>query len=224
MVLFVNVVVGQFVEVKHRNHIVCGTVRYKGHLNGVLGEWVGVELEYPLGDHNGTWRGRHYFKSRSNCGVFTHASNIRFHKRSRTSRNKYHKIGGNSTVDESLFFAEQVDYSDCYSISANYARLAKTSFSNLDSDDRGWFQREKRYPLLHLVGQSVPTATMLKPNFSQISYNTTPVYSQYDDSDCDFSTKPTIPFYTMPHQALKRQLRRGSWEAFGLTQPRYMSV
>ena len=47
MVLFSNVNVGQKVEVFHEGHIYCGKVKYKGTLNGVGGDWVGVELDVP---------------------------------------------------------------------------------------------------------------------------------------------------------------------------------
>ena len=45
MVLFVNVNIGQRVEVKWKNRIVPGTVKYKGGVNRVAGDWVGVALD-----------------------------------------------------------------------------------------------------------------------------------------------------------------------------------
>ena len=224
MVLFVNAVVGQYVEVKHDNQILCGTIRYKGHLNGVSGDWIGVELEYPLGNHNGCWRGRQYFKCRAKCGVFTHASNIRFRRQNRQSRNSYCTVSCSSNIDESLFHSGKSNESDCFSVSRNYARQAKFAFANLEAEEAPLFERPKRYHLQHSVGRFVPAATMLKPNYSQVSYPSTPLYALNDYGENQFSSKPTIPHYTMPQEALRRQLKRGGWEEFGLTQPRFMSV
>lgn len=47
MVLFININVGQRVEVKYGGRILTGTVKFKGCLNGVVGDWVGVGLDLP---------------------------------------------------------------------------------------------------------------------------------------------------------------------------------
>lgn len=47
MVLFTNVCIGQRIEVKHAGKIYSGKVKYKGPLNGVSGDWVGIELDVP---------------------------------------------------------------------------------------------------------------------------------------------------------------------------------
>ena len=48
MVLFENINVNQRVEVlRDDGNIHPGTVRYKGCINGIRGEWVGVELDCP---------------------------------------------------------------------------------------------------------------------------------------------------------------------------------
>lgn len=48
MVLFENINVNQRVEVlRDDGNINSGTVRYKGCINGMRGEWVGVELDCP---------------------------------------------------------------------------------------------------------------------------------------------------------------------------------
>jgi len=47
MVLFENVNVNQRVEVLRDDRIYAGTVKYKGNINGISGEWVGVELDLP---------------------------------------------------------------------------------------------------------------------------------------------------------------------------------
>ena len=45
MVLFINVNLNQRVEVKHLNRVYTGTVKYKGCINGVIGDWVGIILD-----------------------------------------------------------------------------------------------------------------------------------------------------------------------------------
>lgn len=47
MVLFDNITNNQRVEVRHDGQIVSGTVKFKGSLNGVKGEWVGIALDKP---------------------------------------------------------------------------------------------------------------------------------------------------------------------------------
>jgi len=47
MVLFENIYVNQRVEVLRDGAIYAGTVKYKGNINGITGEWVGVELDLP---------------------------------------------------------------------------------------------------------------------------------------------------------------------------------
>ena len=223
MVLFDNVVVGQFVEVKHKGYLLFGTVRFKGYLNGTDGKWVGLELEYPFGNHNGCWRGRYYFKCKSNHGIFTHSSNIRFHMKSRQSRNNYHKVSNNSFFDQNLFFGGSNNCLDCYSISYDYAQQAKTAFENIA--DNSLFSKAKKYPLNHSISRTVPAATMIKQDYSQIPYQLQPSSNlTYFTLDDEFSPKPTIPHYTMPHQALKRQLKRGEWEDYGLHRPRFFTV
>ena len=45
MVLFENVAVNQRVEVLRDGQVYSGTVKYKGNINGISGEWVGIELD-----------------------------------------------------------------------------------------------------------------------------------------------------------------------------------
>jgi len=47
MVLFENINVNQRVEVLRDGRIYAGTVKYKGNINGISGEWVGVALDLP---------------------------------------------------------------------------------------------------------------------------------------------------------------------------------
>jgi len=47
MVLFENINVNQRVEVLRDGQVYSGIVKYKGCINGISGEWVGVELDIP---------------------------------------------------------------------------------------------------------------------------------------------------------------------------------
>jgi len=51
MVLFENINVNQRVEVLRDMQIYSGTVKYKGNINGISGEWVGVELDLQGTDY-----------------------------------------------------------------------------------------------------------------------------------------------------------------------------
>jgi len=53
MVLFENINVNQRVEVLRDGLVYCGTVKYKGCINGISGEWVGIELDLPGTRHIG---------------------------------------------------------------------------------------------------------------------------------------------------------------------------
>lgn len=214
MVLFLNIVIGQYVEIRHQNKIVCGTVKYKGHLNGEEGNWVGVQLEYPLGRHNGCWRGRQYFKCPANCGLFTHACNIQFRRNSRRLFDKYKRKEVDSDEEPQL----HPEYSSCYSIDKQYLSRAKSAFSDVEYHDM--FGKEERYPLRHAISSTVnPVISSRHPvQEHPIHYEFSPEQSYFG------STNASIPHYMLPHEAQLSQMRRGGFNNSPLPQPRFLSV
>ena len=216
MVLLENIFQGQFVEVKLGDKIVCGTVCYKGHLNGESGNWVGVELEYPLGKHNGCWRGRQYFKAANKCGIFTHASNIRFRRMLRKSRDTFKKCE-NVPIRPDNFVTHQKhsEFNSCYSISKAYLQQAKSAFQpGVDY----MFMPQERYPLLHTMSRS---SSVKHAGCIFSSANTCSV-CQVGDSFT--SLHRSIPHYTMPHEALVRWQKNVGQKNGSGSQPRFMSV
>lgn len=65
---------------KDRLHRMVGIVRYIGPLDDKKsdGDYVGVEIEQPIGKNNGTHNGKDYFKAKPNHGVFLRPSSLLF--------------------------------------------------------------------------------------------------------------------------------------------------
>ena len=48
-----------------------GEVKYVGKVAGMgAGYWVGVQLDEPTGDSNGTYKGKKYFETQAKCAAF----------------------------------------------------------------------------------------------------------------------------------------------------------
>ena len=48
-----------------------GEIAYVGKVAGMgAGFWLGVRLDEPTGENNGTYKGKQYFEAMDKCGVF----------------------------------------------------------------------------------------------------------------------------------------------------------
>ncbi|GLD95313.1 hypothetical protein PINS_up003957 [Pythium insidiosum] len=54
-----------------------GIVRYVGEVDGLAGDWVGIELDKPEGKHSGDLNGKVYFTCPANHGVFVRKMQVR---------------------------------------------------------------------------------------------------------------------------------------------------
>eukprot|EP00058_Branchiostoma_floridae_P007793 XP_002593281.1 hypothetical protein BRAFLDRAFT_83826 [Branchiostoma floridae] len=231
MVLFINVHVGQRVEVLYHGTIEHGTVRYTGHLNGMRGNWVGVEFDFQVGKHNGTFLGRHYFSCKDGHGVFLHASRLRFESTmGRWTHDPYRTVSPVSEYDPLLFGEREhvifvVDLTGPRtrrpaSVTRSYKDQAVEAFPGVHS----MFSSPRSYHLSHSVGNHIPAATMRPQSaMSAFSYTSSPVHEEYDPYERQFISSPTIPKTHMPHSAQIGMARRGGWERYGLSLPRELT-
>lgn len=73
-----GVEVGNRCEVElsdHSHHR--GTVQFVGKTEGTKGYWIGVELDEPFGNSNGTHKGKKYFDCDDNFGVFLRSAKVK---------------------------------------------------------------------------------------------------------------------------------------------------
>ncbi|XP_018328178.1 tubulin-folding cofactor B [Agrilus planipennis] len=53
-----------------------GTVTYKGTIEGMNGNWIGVKYDEPLGKNDGSYKGKRYFDCPPNYGAFVKPQHI----------------------------------------------------------------------------------------------------------------------------------------------------
>ncbi|WUR03553.1 restin [Vairimorpha necatrix] len=53
------------------------TVKYIGNLEGEEGIWIGLELNQPIGKHDGVHKEKRYFTCEEKCGIFMKESKLR---------------------------------------------------------------------------------------------------------------------------------------------------
>lgn len=215
MALFENIHVNQEVEVRLRGAVYDGKVKYKGGVATKDGDWVGVALLVPAGDHDGLYRGRRYFQCPDGHGIFVRASNIRFPpKTSRKLRNTYRTVNRKSTHDELLFgHPIRPEVKDGprapVSIDEGYSASASVSFAR---GLQAMSAPRADHRLRHSISRVKPAATMARP-FSALAsytYRSAPVSDDYD-AEPDWTSRPSIRRTHMPESALANQVRRG-WD------------
>ncbi|XP_046542891.1 uncharacterized protein LOC124253206 [Haliotis rubra] len=216
MVLYININVGQRVEVLIGGGIYRGTIQYKGCIITKNGEWVGVALDDPVGDNCGMILGRRYFQCRDKYGIFVRASKIRFISSGRRLFNKYHRVIDDDAVEENLFHTEKPavtngPYDPVRMSSEDFSRVRSSLGFSLDQIFPHCPTR-RHHNLSHAVGNKIPAITMLRPSTSMASfrYHTQPIHTSYSIEN-DFIPSPSIPKTHMPYTALRRQVRRG-WD------------
>ncbi|KAI9468506.1 MAG: hypothetical protein EXX96DRAFT_107703 [Benjaminiella poitrasii] len=59
------------------NNELSGTIQYLGITSFQTGQWVGIELDEPLGKNSGVVQGKRYFECKTNHGVFVRPTNVK---------------------------------------------------------------------------------------------------------------------------------------------------
>ncbi|XP_071949983.1 uncharacterized protein [Antedon mediterranea] len=245
MVLFININVGQNVEVLHKGRILAGTVKFKGSLANVRGDWVGIDLQEPLGKHCGIFKGRQYFTCHEKHGIFVHPSCVRFSITRRCLFNSYRTVSPTSIVDETLFQKRKshirsktvpTSISDSYLVTASdgfddlkrswdgriESNTWNSALSYSDTTNTGSLSPSRTFNLLHSVSGTRKAATMRpKTAARSLSYTSVPIHAEYDEEVMEFITTPTIPKSHMPMDVLARQDKRG-WDR--LHKPREWTI
>lgn len=204
MVQFLNINIGQRVEVRHKGRLYRGTVRYKGGVITKPGDWVGVELDSPDGNHNGTFMGRHYFKSRPLHGIFVDSANIRFIPIKRCLFHRYRRTPvEDDQVEEHLFRTLS------YSIHPASRTGSVTDRDRVDilpygGDPRPKSRSEIGYPKSHLLSRQLLPAN--SPKRAKSAPGSGIYRSARED---EFCPTPTIPKTHMPHEDQVNLVKRG---------------
>ncbi|XP_022093777.1 dynactin subunit 1-like [Acanthaster planci] len=237
MVLFLNINIGQRVEVYYKGQIFAGTVKYKGGLSNVKGDWVGVDLDEPVGKHSGIFKGREYFTCTPKHGIFIHPSRIRFTPLKRNIFDTYRSVSPSSYVDETLFRSSSVPRAtgpyDPVSVSDTFTRLASAGFENpsaswhagkkcLSKSDSFSCSPTPSFNLSHSVGRAFTPKKPQRPKSAmELSSRggnwgvdgggrcTSPLRRFHSRADSPFISRPAVPKTHMPAEALRLQDMRG---------------
>ncbi|XP_033638216.1 dynactin subunit 1-like [Asterias rubens] len=228
MVLFLNISIGQRVEVYFKGQIFSATVKYKGGLSNVTGDWVGVELDKPVGKHSGIFKGREYFTCKTKHGIFVHPSRIRFTPLKRNIFDTYKSVSPRSYVEETLFRPTSaprvIGPYDPVSVSETFARSASAGFYDMNAS---WHAGKKclsksesfacaptpDFHRSHNIGRTLTPKKPQRPksamDLSISNGRTSPLRTFYSRTDSPFISSPAVPKTHMPSEALKLQDMRG---------------
>jgi hypothetical protein len=78
-----------------------GFVRYFGLIEGVKGQWVGIELDEAVGKNDGSVKGRYYFRCSPKRGIFARTHQVILTIPGRSS-NSSHAAGRGAEMDDSM--------------------------------------------------------------------------------------------------------------------------
>jgi tubulin-folding cofactor B len=202
-------------------------VKYKGGLSNVTGDWVGVELDQPVGKHSGIFKGREYFTCKTQHGIFVHPSRIRFTPLRRNIFDTYRTVSPRSYVEETLFRSSSAPKVtgpyDPVSVSDTFVRAASTGFEDPNASwhaGRRYLSKSESFNcdtspsfnLSHTVGRTLRPKKPQRPKSAMdlsSSGRTSPLRRFYGRTDSPFISSPTVPKTHMPREALELQDVRG---------------
>ncbi|XP_067946016.1 dynactin subunit 1-like [Watersipora subatra] len=211
MVLFSNVNVNQRVELSYRGEVLQAKVRYKGPVHTLDGDWVGLALDKPMGQHNGLYRGRRYFECKGNHGVFVRAGSLRFlPNTTRRMFNKYYRRYDSGT-DELLFGGTKAP--EVGDLLNDPASIEKDIYTRRSHDNYDLFDSigSRSFGLSGSVSRQLPAATMKRPMTAAASYTYTsePIQCHKQRDEESWEPVASIPKTHMPFSAQRAQTQRG---------------
>ncbi|CAB3979641.1 Hypothetical predicted protein [Paramuricea clavata] len=221
MVNFENLKIGSRVQTSKDGEIFQGTVRYKGGLITREGNWVGVELDKPVGYTSGLFKGYKYFQCNAKRGIFIRPRRLHLMGNWRTmSGNGYRTVSTKSYVDETLFAkkpeepqnAEPLQYYDNKTfafVTPEYMKSTNRAFSaplTLHSH----VDKKVNFHKKHMVGHNLSPATT-KSNICNTGRSSRCSERMFVPSS------PSIPDYHVPRRVFKRMVER---DYFGTSLPK----
>ncbi|CAF1048463.1 unnamed protein product [Rotaria sordida] len=219
MLTYESIVIGQHVEVFYNDKIVYGTVLYKGPIVGRRGMWLGIDLANQVGDNDGTLKGRVYFRTPPNYGIFTTIDNIRLASDfTRRRRSVYRTVNKKSIVEEELFGNTDPLTLPPPSTNASISN-SKVTFSLKNPHERPqssiFNENEKRYPLPQTLAKEYDYKIRKQRAREKTKLK------QIDTTEFTFAPAPSIPPIFMPPTEVDRAKRTGF---VGMSIPRYTVV
>ena len=90
----------------------CGVTKYVGSVEGNSGNWVGLELDEPLGKHDGTINGKSYFTAGKDRGLMADPSTLVHETLVKTAKDILSKFSGNKDkVSIDIFTSKMLEES-----------------------------------------------------------------------------------------------------------------
>ncbi|XP_046853350.1 microtubule-associated protein ssm4-like [Xenia sp. Carnegie-2017] len=192
MVGFENLKIGSRVQTVKNGEILTGIVRYKGGLNTKEGDWVGVELDTPVGYTSGLHKGHRHFQCKDMYGIFIRPRKLFLMANWRVrSQNMYRSVNKESYVDETLF-----------------AKKETSRHISVHTTLKSHVQKNMNFHKVHAVGHSLLSAKT-KENCKERRHHLS--------GKMLFQSSPSIPNYYVPRKVFRRMMERND---FGTSMPR----